>query len=249
MSTLSEWRPYQYKVDSSAIQEGRFVSGAFTMLAAGPPRLSSIGGYLAAGLDLGMEQANTQSSTNDANQNWALPIGVVQNFNLSQNRNLARFWELGSERSYFISGRTVAQIGFGRVLYHGPSLLRVLYSFYNDLVPPTVIQSFGLRQGLMRGVANPHDVKLPPGFENLYLNLASDLFSQPCGMLIYMKDSNEMTVGMVYAEESYIPAHSLATDAQGCVVQEQVSLQPERLVPVACAQVALTEFAENPLAF
>jgi len=222
-STVTNWQPYTQKIDNSALKEGRFVSGAFTMIAAGPPRLAAVGGVTAAAQSFGQK-------------NWAVPIGIVQNFNLSHNRAFARFFELGSERSYFISGRTVAQAGFGRVLYHGPSLLRVLYSFYADLIPPTLVPAFPpniIDQNISAQVANQHNVKIPPGFENIYLNLASDLFSQPCGLLVYMKDSNESTVGAVYLEETYVPSHTIATDAQGVVVQEQVALQPERVVPVA----------------
>jgi hypothetical protein len=236
-TTLNDWKPYSQKIDNSGLREGRFASGAFTMIAAGPPRLSALPGAVAQGS--GAAAALTSLSS-DPQANWALPIGVVQNFNLAHNRNFARFWELGSERSYFISGRTVAQAGFSRVLYNGPSLLRVMYAFYQD-PDPTLVRSFNLDSSIMSGVMNQHDVKIPPGFENIYLNLASDLFSQPCGLLVYMKDSNENTLGAVYLEETYIPSHSIATDAQGVVIQEQVSLQPERVVPIAFAQVALIE--------
>lgn len=232
-ATLTNWRPYSQKIDnSSGLGEGRFASGAFTMIAAGPPRLASIGGAGAVGAGLG---------TGVGAANFALPIGVVQNFNLAHNKNFARFWELGSERSYFIGGRTVAQAGFSRVLYHGPSLLRMMYAFYNDALPPTLVPTFGVNPLVSATVANQHNVKIPPGFENIYLNLASDLFSQPCGVLVYMKDSNETTIGAVYLEETYIPSHSIATDAQGVVIQEQVSLQPERVVPVAVPAVALVD--------
>jgi hypothetical protein len=238
MATITNWKPYSQKVDnSSALGEGRFASGAFTMIAAGPPRLAILGG-----------SAGAAAATSSGASNWALPIGVVQNFNLSHNRQFARFWELGSERSYFISGRTVAQAGFGRVLYNGPSLLRMMYAFYNDALAPTLVPTFGIDPKIPPSVANQHNVKIPPGFENIYLNLASDLFSQPCGLLVYMKDSNENTLGAVYLEETYIPSHSIATDAQGVVIQEQVSLQPERVVPVAVSAVALIESGiENAL--
>ena len=232
MATITNWQPYTQKVDnSSALGEGRFASGAMTMIAAGPPRLSAVGGAAGAAASIG-------------NQNWALPIGIVQNFNLAHNKSFARFWELGSERSYFIAGRTVAQAGFGRVLYNGPSILRMMYSFYDDAVAPTLVPTFGVDPNISGAVRNQHDVKIPPGFENIYLNLASDLFSQPCGLLVYMKDSNEETLAAFYLEETYIPSHSIATDAQGVVVQEQVSLQPERVVPIAVAQLALV--AEDP---
>ena len=231
MSSLTTWNPYAQKVDnSSLLGEGRFASGAFTMIAAGPPRLAQIGGQAAASLDL-----------SSGTTNWALPIGVVQNFNLAHNKSFARFWELGSDRSYFISGRTQAQAGFSRVLYNGPSLLRMMYAFYQDLLAPTTIRSFGVDVKIPLTVANQHNVKIPAGFENIYLNLASDLFSQPCGLLCYMKDSNETTLGAIYLEETYLPSHSIATDAQGVVIQEQVSLQPERCVPIALNSLALVD--------
>lgn len=234
-ATITNWRPYSQKIDnSSGLGEGRFASGAFTMIAAGPPRLAAIGGSTAAA---------AAASTGAGPANFALPIGVVQNFNLAHNKNFARFWELGSERSYFIAGRTVAQAGFSRVLYNGPSLLRMMYAFYNDALPPTLVPTFGIDPTIPPLVANQHNVKIPAGFENIYLNLASDLFSQPCGLLVYMKDSNEQTLGAVYLEETYIPSHSIATDAQGVVMQEQVSLQPERVVPVAVTAVALIDSA------
>lgn len=233
-TTITNWKPYSQKVDnSSGLGEGRFASGAFTMIAAGPPRLSAIGGNQAAAANLG--------TGGGPDSQFALPIGVVQNLNVAHNRQFARFYELGSERSYFISGRTQAQVGFSRVLYHGPSILRMMYAFYNDALAPTLIPTFGMNPNIAANVANQHDVKIPPGFENIYLNLASDLFSQPCGLLIYMKDSNETTIGAFYAEECYIPSHSIATDAQGVVVQEQVSLQPERILPVQVPQVALVQ--------
>lgn len=228
--TLPNWQPYKNKVDYSGTKEGRFASGAFTMVAAGPPRLSAVGGALGA-------------ASGGGGALWAQPVGLVQGVNLNQNANLAKFWELGSERSYSIRGRVVGQIGLSRVYYHGPSLLRSLYAFYQDLIAPTLIPTFGVDPTLFLRVANQHDVKIPPGYENIYLNLASDLFSQPCGLLIYMKDSNENTLGATYVEEAYIPSHSIATDAQGVVVQEQISLQYERLVPVALPSVALVTSA------
>jgi hypothetical protein len=246
MASLTNWKPYSQKVDNSSRAEGKFMSGAFTLLAAGPPRLANVGGAAAAAIGLGSSSSGRGGDNTTGGQNWALPIGIVQSFNLGHNRSFNRFWELGSERSYFISGRTVAQAGFGRVLYNGPSLLRIMYAFYADLVPPTIMESIG---GILENTqTNQHDVRIPPGYENIFLNLASDLFSQPCGLLVYMKDSNENTMGAVYLEETYIPSHSIATDAQGVVMQEQVSLQPERVVPVAVNAIALFSTLDDLLA-
>lgn len=234
MAKLSEWEPYKRYVQGGLV-DGQFMSGAFTMLAAGPPRLANIGGATGAAAALSA----------GAGQDFAQPIGVVQNINLSHNRSFARFWEIGSERSYFISGRTVGQVSLSRVMYHGPSLLRMLYAYYQDLLPPTVVPFVFPNSGPST-VANPHNVKIPPGYENIFLNLASDLFSQPVGMLMYFRDSNEDTVGAIYLEECYIPSHTIATDAGGTVIQENAAMQFERGVPVAVSSLALITGEFNP---
>jgi hypothetical protein len=88
-------------------------------------------------------------------------------------------------------------------------------------------------------VSNPHDVIIPPGYENIYVNLASDLFAQPIGILMYIRDINLDTLGAVYFEACYLPNHSWATDAQGVLIQESVAVQFERAVPVAVSALTL----------
>jgi hypothetical protein len=88
-------------------------------------------------------------------------------------------------------------------------------------------------------VANPHDVIIPPGYENIYINLASDLFEQPIGLLMYIRDINAQALGAGYFEACYVPNHSLATDSQGVLIQEQVGIQFERMVPVAISALTL----------
>lgn len=233
MGSLTNWKPNERFVQGGLI-DGAFMSAAYTMVAAGPPRLANIGGSAGAAATLSTAGA----------QDWALPIGVVQNVGLSHNRNFSRFWELGSERSFFISGRTTGQLQLSRVMYSGPSLLRMLYGYYQDLIPPTIVPFVFANPGSST-VANPHDVKIPPGYENIFLNLASDLFSQPIGLLLYLKDSNEDTIGAIYLEAAYVPSHQIATDAGGTVIQESVAIQFERAVPVAVRGLALVSTTFN----
>lgn len=228
MATFSEWSPYEKFVQAGMV-DGQFLNAGFTVLAAGPPRLSNIGGSTAV--------AGALSAGAGADQ-MVMPIGVVQNVNLSHNRTFNRIFEVGSERSYFISGRTVGQMSIARILYHGPSLLRMLYAYYEDAIPPTIVSAVFPNAGIAT-VANPHDVIIPPGYENLFLNLASDLFNQPIGILMYVRDSNLDTYGAVYMESCYIPNHTWATDAQGVIIQESAAIQFERAVPVAVSALSL----------
>lgn len=232
MGSIGDWRAYENYVQEGMV-DGRFMSAAFTLVAAGPPRLSAMGGT--AG-----NEALAGAAAGGAAGGLELvhPIGVVQTLNLGHNRQFSRFWEVGSERSYFISGRTVGQLGLSRVLYHGPSLLRVLYAYYQDTLGATTVTAIFNNPGIA-GVANPHDVKIPPGHKNIFLNLASDLFNQPVGLMLYLRDSNEETLGAGYLESCYVPNHNLAMDAQGVVLQESAALQFERMVPVSVGAINL----------
>ena len=226
---FSDWAPYSNYVQAGLV-DGAYANAGFTMLASGPPRLANIGGAAAvAGAVAGSGQAANQI---------VYPIGVVQNFNLSHTRQFSRIFELGSERSYFIAGRTVGQLGLGRIYYHGPSLLRILYAYYQDLIPPTIVPAMFPNAGAA-AMSNPHDVIIPPGYENIYINLASDLFAQPVGILMYIRDINLDTLGAVYFEACYLPNHGWATDAQGVLIQESVAVQFERAVPVAVSALTL----------
>jgi hypothetical protein len=228
MASFSEWSPYE-KFVQAGMKDGEFLNAGFTILCAGPPRLSGLGGPKAF--------AGAVASGTGADQ-IVMPIGVIQNVNLAHNRAFNRIFEIGSERSYFISGRTVGQLGIARILYHGPSLLRMLYAYYEDVIPPVTVPAVFPNIG-MATTANPHDVIIPPGFENLYLNLASDLFNNPIGLMLYIRDSNLKTYGAVYLEGSYVPNHTWATDSQGVIIQESAAIQFERVVPVAVSDLTL----------
>lgn len=226
---FSDWSPNTNYVQAGMV-DGAYANAGFTMLAAGPPRIANIGGAAAF--------AQAISGTGQAANQIVLPIGIVQNFQLSHTRQFNRIFEIGSERSYFITGRTVGQLGLGRIYYHGASLLRLLYAYYQDLLPPTVVPAMFLNAGAA-SVSNPHNVVIPPGYENIYLNLASDLFTQPIGILMYIRDINQDALGAVYFEACYLPNHTWATDAQGVLIQESVAVQFERAVPVAISALTL----------
>jgi len=227
MSQLNTWSPTERYVEDNHVG-GQFISAAYTLIAAGPPRLSNIGGSGGVGAGLSSEGAGE----------IALPIGLLQTMQMAQNMMVNKFFEIGSERAYQLGGRVNQQFSLGRVLYHGPSLLRMLYAYYMDEVPPTYIDVVFPNMGTA-SMPNPHNVKVPPGYENLFLNLMSDLFKQPHGLLMYFKDSNEDTVGAYYLEDCYVPSHTLSADANNVVIQEQAMIQPERVRPVAVASLAL----------
>lgn len=233
--SLTEWSPFNQQVQGGLVP-GQFLSGAYIVIAAGPPSLDSLGGTtaMAAGL---------MTTAADA---IAWPIGLIQNWSMGQNRQHTRFWEIGSERSFSISGRAVGNLNLSRILYHGPSLLRAVYAYYQDTLGGTQIEAL-FASGALGHMANPHNVKLPPGYENFFCSLASDLFAQPIGLLMMLRDSNEDMYGAMYLENCVVPSLNMATDAQGTIIQENASLEFERATPIAVSALALMKSGATEL--
>ena len=225
MATPTEWNFFNRNVQSG-LTEGRYMNAAFTMIAAGPPRLSALSGVA--------EGDESEVSLD----NFAFPIGVVQSFNLGQNSQIMRLFEIGSERSYFIRGRTMGQIGLGRIMYHGPSLLRVLYAYLKDPseTDPKFEQLYDNDQNAnlnTSGLELSKDAYVNlPGHDNLWLDLASDVFSQPIGLMLLMRDSNADTVGAFYLEYCMVTNHGFATDSGGTIITENAALMYERVIPI-----------------
>lgn len=234
MGSLANWKPFDRAVQPE-IPETRFLSGQFTMIAAGPPRLSYLGGASQAAINASANNTTPGRSGSD----WAYPIGVLQGVQVGQQKAWSRFFELGSQRSYFIPGRDMGSLQLTRVMMHGPSLLRLLYAYYNDSNPPYTFDPLFDSSA----VPNEHDVRIPAGFQNIFLNLASDLFNQPIGLLMYMRDSDEKTLATTYFEHCTIPNHNFGVDASSLVMQESCALQFERMVPVNAQNEDLITYA------
>ena len=241
-TSINNWDFHNLHVQQE-LAGGEFVSAETTLIAAGPPRLSDLGS--AAGLGVEVDVGSK------AAENLAYPIGLLENVGLSQSKQLQRVFEIGSSRSYFIPGRVVGSVTLGRVLYHGPSLLKVLYAYYSqangslfNFLHKAETETFEDIRGVLRRDPDAkllelgslqeqlHDVKMSPGKDDFYLNLASDLFNQPTGLLIYFKNGNDDTVGAVYLEECHIQGHQMSISSGSVLLMEGTSLQFDRLIPV-----------------
>lgn len=221
---MSTWDP-NIKYVQQGIDNRRFVSAKYSLLAAGPPRIGQLGGGSALASTLEADQGNAAVGS------VVHPMGFIQNISLGQNKQIARIFEVGSDRSYFIPGRAVGQLNLGRIFMHGPTLLRLCYAAYQDTIGPTTVEPM-VTSSAVASNANPHDIIVPPGFENVFMNLQSDMFDQHFGLLWYIKDNNEDTMGAFYFESANIPQHGLQTDASGVVFSENIGVQYDRMVPV-----------------
>ena len=235
MSTLTTWDPYNKHVQGG-LRQNDYANGQFLLTCAGPPQLSQVAGGL---------------------KNSVYPIGLIQNLAMSQGKQWTRIFEVGSDRTYWMPGRSSGQLTFSRAWLEGPSLLRVMYAYYQDKIDgkfPHVQRLLsnptysGLEypykegagtSGLPADTGALHDVQIPPGYENLYLNFASDLFNNTFGLLLVFRTAALQTVGAYYVENCVAPSHSWGTDSQGLIFQESLAIQFERATPVNVNAISL----------
>lgn len=208
------------------IRDNRFVSSSYCYLCAGPPRLSAVGEASVFGAAL---------QTPSADQ-IVYPIAGLQGYNLAWNKALQRVYEVGSRRFYWLPSHAVGQLMLNRVYYHTGSLLRLLYAYYSDAALPETIPAL---YDVGFGVPNEHNVIIPPGYDNIFLNMCSDMFDQPFGLMLYIKDNNDAVMGAFYLEAAMLPSFTWGSDAMGGAIQESAVVQFEWAVPVQVNQLPL----------
>ena len=234
-NSVEGWDYFNQHVQSG-LQEGRYLSGASTLVCAGPPALAAAA---ATG-------ANPLSGATVAR-----PIGLVQQLQLSQSAQVMAVMEIGSFRKYFLRGRVMGQLSLGRIVYHGPSLLRSLYAYLGSPTDSDV-QFEALYQNDAAAHLNTsgslytkRNYEISPGSNNLWLNLESDIFEQPVGLLIIFRDSNKDAVGAFYIEQCNVVNHGISLDAGGLMLSEQTGIQYERIVPVEIDTVPLIRDSDD----
>jgi hypothetical protein len=230
---FSNWDFSNYHVQQD-LSGGQFVSAETSLIAAGPPSLDGTNAY-----------NPTPSQTGGG---FVFPIGLLENAGLSQSKQLQKIFEIGSGRSYFIPGRVVGSVSLGRTFYYGPSLMKVMYAYYkndgasvqigtNDTGATITLDdgSTGpdpLARLLDTGVDTFHNLKVSPGEDHFYVNLASDMFNQATGLAFYFKDANFNSVGAFYLEQVYIQGHQFSISSGSVLIMEGVSAQYDRIVPI-----------------
>lgn len=222
-TSIKNWRFWDQHVQSE-LQGGQFINASTILLAAGPPRISD----------------STATSISVDSSDIAYPLGIIENFSLSQNKQLQRMFEIGSKRSYFVPGRTVGQIMLGRVLYFGPSLMRILYAYYPPAkIPGAHSLGFASREldagrtsDILDRPGEGKDTVEPNDNVDFFINLASDLFDKPLGLMCYLRDSQNDSYGAFYLEDCYLQSHQFNINSSSVLVAEGVSAQYDRLVPI-----------------
>jgi len=236
----TNWNFNNYHVQSE-LTSGEFMSSDSLLVAAGPPQLDMIA-----------QDLDADGTAAEIDSGLVFPIGVLEQFSMGQSQQLQPVFEIGSSRAYFIPGKNVGTLQLGRVLFSGPSLLKVLYAYYKQDNPDLELNFMHKAKDAVVAHSGGYVIPDPdrallelpgvqnglvaitdrPGYGDFFINLASDLFKQPIGLMVYVKNSLGQPFGAGYIENAYISSHQMNVNAGANILVEACSLQFDRIKPV-----------------
>jgi len=184
-----------------------------------------------------------------------VPIGLVQNVQVSQQKQIQQLFEVGSRKPFFVPGRTVVSGGIARILFDGPSLMYAMYlkgttvdgalinpsggawspidklaarDYPADLAPDGAIGDGTTLGGVTNNdgsVIFKQDTDTPPTPSYFFINLSSSFFNRPTGLGFVLYDMENQPYGGFYLENCYIQAHTFSVASQQTVLVENVSFR------------------------
>ena len=249
-TSIASWNRATKHVEA-AMRSGRYINAETALVFVGPPRISDIGG-LNSNLTLATQDLDLTNSGTDA----LYPVGLLEQFGMQQVQNVQKMYEIGATRSYQSGGRVQVVGSIGRVLFNGPSLLRVLMAYYPNTIAMANGKSLGpggqadsVQQAMLTtgtglldtfppifleagSFADP-DPELADGLPfSFFINLMSELFKQPFGIGVILRDNRNRNYGAFYCEDTMITSHSLGINSTSTLITEAVNFQCDAAIPM-----------------
>lgn len=150
------------------------------------------------------------------------PIGLADGFQMQSQQGTNRMFEIGSDRSFFTVGKTV----------HSASLTMMLADRTNILAALT---ANSYKPTMLNTGTNAPGATAPNA--DIQMNLQSETFKVPFGMLVIFKTKGGAAGGRIlsglYLEYCMFGNYGFMVNSQAPVIQENVSIEFDRPVPVA----------------
>ena len=161
-----------------------------------------------------------------------VPIGLADGITLQDNTQLTRLFEIGSNRSFFTRGKNQPALAFQKLLAAQSNLLYALEKV-----------SLGAFSNILNSRGETSPGPLGP-FNNIMMNLNSEAFGIPFGLLLVFKTRGNSNVpgateptgailSAVYLEYAMIESWNLSVQTNVVTIAEGVSIQFDRAVPVS----------------
>lgn len=146
-----------------------------------------------------------------------LPIGMLQNFTVSQNKAINPLMSIGSGRQFFLAGKAQTGWNVSRLFVNGRNLLRVLHT-----------------QAVQAGVdvSTFDDAAASSQYSQFFGNLDSELFYVPFGLAVLFRDKIHHQIAAFYIELCMISSWNIAFSAGQSFIAEGVNGVADRIVPM-----------------
>ena len=170
-----------------------------------------------------------------------IPIGLLEQAVVAQNRQTQELFEIGSRESFFIPGRSYVQMTLARVMFNGPSLLKVVSARGNpnSLPSSTVLHGNPANPWPAAGNEDTNESMLDEAetgwdadYGNFVINLASDFFNRPIGLGVLIRDSENDAYGGFVLQNCYVQSHQFSVAGQQTVIMENAQIRASRLFPI-----------------
>lgn len=156
-----------------------------------------------------------------------LPIGMVQNINVTQTKPTQPLMAVGSGRMFFVSGKAQGTAAIARLFVNGRNLLRVLYT--NVVQSHIEVHKFDDKAAAPPVVAGVQS--------QFFANLDSELFLIPFGMGLIFRNKIHQSIGAFYLELCMINNWTINFSAGQNLILENVNLLFDRLIPIELGSV------------
>jgi hypothetical protein len=143
-------------------------------------------------------------------------IGMLQAFQVAQQKPTMPVQTIGSGRSFFLSGKSSVTWQAGRLFVKGPNFIKALYA--NALAAGVKPDTFD------------EPVRATPTSDYL-VNLDSELLLVPFGLAVAFRDKSHNTLGGVYLELCCMNSWTIGANAGQNMIMENVAGMCDRLLP------------------
>lgn len=157
-----------------------------------------------------------------------LPIGMVQNLNVTQTKPTQPLMSIGSGRMFFVSGKAQGTAAMARLFVNGRNLLRVLHTnaVQNGVNPNKFDDKAAVPQGYGPLSASAS------AYPQFFANLDSELFLIPFGLGCLFRDKTHNAIGAFYLELCMINNWTINFSAGQNLILENVNMLFDRLIPI-----------------
>jgi hypothetical protein len=147
-----------------------------------------------------------------------LPLGMVQNMQITSQNPVIPAQAVGSGRYFYLVGKPNHGANIARLFVKGRNLLRALYT--NAILAGVDPSKFD-----DRAMWASQD-------EMFVANMDSELFKIPFGLAVYFRDKIHDSLGALYMEACLLTNWSLGVTAGQSMIMENVNVISDRIIPI-----------------